>query len=198
MNTSCGSGKNTAYTGPDRKTQVSKKVKEYTKAGWQVHGTAHTLEGKLYEHYSQLENNSELVEITGTATNVSSVNLARMAAINNAAIQYATITSSHIRGCTLADFKLDQISGEEKEKFLATFGNYVVNAVKSSMKESFSLIQRKPDGKNNYEMFFLVDDKEAKKIREDAFRKASEENTWMIANDARYTKCLQENPYPKK
>lgn len=172
---SCGAGKNNASRSVGFEKEVKQKIKEYTAGGWKIHGTARTLDGKLTEYYGQLEANPDLVEIIGTVNNVKSINTARLAALNSACNHYATRAANHVKGRMLSDVQLNQSIGEERDMFYAAYADYVEKTAVNMLKESFSMIRQNNSGSNDYETYFLADEKEARKVRQQALKNALEE-----------------------
>ena len=75
------------------KKEVSKKLKELKKGGYEIFGSSRTLEVALTKHYSQLEaDEGNVTEVVGFST-AKSANLAAAAAQNSAANRYASTAS---------------------------------------------------------------------------------------------------------
>ena len=89
------------------KKEVSKKMKEYKKKGYEIFGTTMTLETKLTQHFTQLwAKGDNVVEIPGYSQ-AQSRNLALTAAQNSAANRYATSAGQLVKGRVLADMALN-------------------------------------------------------------------------------------------
>ena len=104
------------------KKEVSKKMKEYKKKGYEIFGTTLTLETKLTQHFTQLwAKEGQVVEVPGFSQ-AKSRNLALNAAQNSAAARYATSAGQLVKGRVLSDEALN--TGDlsaEFDKFYAAF-----------------------------------------------------------------------------
>ena len=70
---SCGSKKQAShYSVQD---EISEKLAEYKTAGWQIQGSSRTLRGVLSSVIDRLNENPDLVEVTGTANNFAVVSI---------------------------------------------------------------------------------------------------------------------------
>ena len=75
---SCGSKKQAShYSVQD---EISEKLAEYKTAGWQIQGSSRTLRGVLSSVIDRLNENPDLVEVTGTANNFAVVSIGKEAA----------------------------------------------------------------------------------------------------------------------
>lgn len=174
--TSCGSSQKTAvYT---RETEMNEKLQELTQAGWQLHGSARTLRGKLSEHYAKLDANPDWYEVIGTSTGCRSVTVCRAAAFNAACAEMAAKVGQELRGKTMRDMGTDE--GAEMPLEYNSFQEACISkfqaVIKEDLEESIALIRKNPNGLNSYEIFYLVDRHSARKKRTQAIKSALEES----------------------
>lgn len=178
---SCGSSKSAKDIRYSTSREIADKMKEYTRGGWQVHGTTRTLRGKLIEYYTKKESNRNLFELIGTSTGCRSITACRAAALNSACMNLASQMGQDLKGKTMRDLNVDE--GSEVPKEYNTFqticiGNFQAS-IQEDMIEGLSLI-RKAGGVNDYEIYYLIDKTEIQKKRrlaiEDALKKSQLKN----------------------
>lgn len=173
--TSCGSSKPAAYTRTD---ELNEKLQELLQAGWQVHNSTRTLRGKLGEHYARMDANPDLYEVIGTSTGCRSVTVCRAAAVNAACVEMAVKMGQDLRGKTMRDMGIDEgteMPAEYNRFQEACIGKFQA-AVKGELEESIALIRKGANGRNSYEIYFLVDRQSARKKRTQAIKDAIEES----------------------
>ena len=158
------------------KKEVSKKVKDYKKRGYEIFGSSRTLEVALTKHYTQLESDEgNVTEVTGFST-AKSANLAAAAAQNSAANRYATTASLQVKGRVLSDMASDVNNAEvEFDKFYATYEGKVQQAIRGELKHSFSVKHVDPDGRISVESYFLVPESAAASARIKALQQSVKE-----------------------
>jgi hypothetical protein len=159
------------------KKEVSKKLKDYKKRGYEIFGSSRTLETVLTKHYTTLEaKEGKVVEVTGFSQ-AKSRNLAQAAAQNSAANRYATSASQQVKGRVLADMALDIANQEaEFDKFYAAFEGKVQQEIKGELRPSFAVAKQNADGTISVEAYFLVDDDAASRARINAFKNSQTES----------------------
>lgn len=97
---SCGSKKQAShYSVQD---EISEKLAEYKTAGWQIQGSSRTLRGVLSSVIDRLNENPDLVEVTGTANNFAVVSIGKEAAAANASNRYAATATRLVKGRSTA------------------------------------------------------------------------------------------------
>lgn len=174
MLTSCGSSQKAAvYT---RETEMNEKLQELTQAGWQLHGSARTLRGKLEEHYAKIDANPDLYEVTGTSTGCRSITVCRASAINAACIEMATKMGQELKGKTMRDMGMDEGAElpTEYNRFQEACISRFQGTIKNDLEESMALIRKGTDGLNSYEILFLVNKKSEHLRRTQAIKDALE------------------------
>ncbi|WP_294627028.1 hypothetical protein [uncultured Bacteroides sp.] len=167
-----------ASSGYSDEDEINEKLKEYSNGGWQIHGSARTLRGKLTEHYAKLAANPGLREITGTSTGCRSITVCRAAALNAASMEFAVNMGQDLRGKTLRDMGHDEAAQtpDEFNRFhQACIGKFQAS-VKGDLEESIALIRKEANGVNSYEIHFLVDKEKVHNRRKQAIQDALEES----------------------
>ncbi|MBR2113666.1 MAG: hypothetical protein IJ929_03220 [Prevotella sp.] len=159
------------------KKEVSKKMKEYKKKGYEIFGTTLTLETKLTQHFTQMwSKGDQVVEVPGFSQ-AKSRNLALNAAQNSAAARYATSAGQLVKGRVLSDEALN--SGDltaEFDKFYAAFEGKVQQEIKGELRPSFSVAKQNDDGTISVEAYYLVDEDAASRARIRAFEISKNES----------------------
>ena len=159
------------------KKEVSKKMKEYKKKGYEIFGTTLTLETKLTQHFTQMwAKGDQVVEVPGFSQ-AKSRNLALNAAQNSAAARYATSAGQLVKGRVLSDEALN--SGDltaEFDKFYAAFEGKVQQEIKGELRPSFSVAKQNDDGTISVEAYYLVDEDAASRARIRAFEISKNES----------------------
>lgn len=159
------------------KKEVSKKLKEFKKAGYEIFGSSRTLEAVLTKHYTTLEAEGENVtEIVGFST-ARSANLAATAAQNSAANRYATTAGQLVKGRVLSDMASDVANQEaEFDKFYAAYEGKVQQEIRGELRPSFSVKLNNPDGTISVQAFYLVNESAASRARIKAFELSKNES----------------------
>jgi hypothetical protein len=159
------------------KKEVSKKLKEFKKAGYEIFGSSRTLEAELTKHYTTLEAEGENVtEIVGFST-ARSANLAATAAQNSAANRYATTAGQLVKGRVLSDMASDVANQEaEFDKFYAAYEGKVQQEIRGELRPSFSVKLNNPDGTISVQAFYLVNESAASRARIKAFELSKNES----------------------
>ena len=159
------------------KKEVSKKMKEYKKKGYEIFGTTLTLETKLTQHYTKLwANEGQVVEVPGFSQ-AKSRNLALTAAQNSAANRYATSAGQLVKGRVLTDDALNSADlTAEFDKFYAAFEGKVQQEIKGELRPSFSVAKQNADGTIAVEAYYLVDEDAASRARIKAFELSKNES----------------------
>ena len=143
---SCGSKKQAShYSVQD---EISEKLAEYKAGGWQMQGSSRTLRGVLSSVIERLNENPDLVEVTGTANNFAVISNGKEAAAANASNRYAATATRLVKGTIDSDAQLSQ-----------TLGTY-------------TLVRNRQNGKMDCEIHYLIDEVKAQTSREAAIKKA--------------------------
>lgn len=179
------------------KKEVSKKMKEYKKKGFEIFGTTMTLETKLTQHYTKLwAKDGQVVEVPGFSQ-AKSRNLALNAAQNSAANRYATSAGQLVKGRVLTDEALN--SGDltaEFDKFYAAFEGKVQQEIKGELRPSFSVAKQNADGTISVEAYYLVDEDAASRARIKAFELSKNESEAAQKYAQKISDFVQERVVP--
>ena len=159
------------------KKEVSKKMKEYKKKGFEIFGSTMTLETKLTQHYTKLwSKGDQVVEVPGFSQ-AKSRNLALNAAQNSAAARYATSAGQLIKGRVLSDEALNSADmTAEFDKFYAAFEGKVQQEIKGELRPSFNVAKQNADGTISVEAYYIVDEEAASRARIKAFELSKNES----------------------
>lgn len=178
---SCGSKKQTAPVYSPQ-NEMEEKLAEYKTAGWQIQGSSRTMRGLLTMVIDKMNENPELIEITGTANNFTVVSNGKEAAASNASNRYAASATRLVKGRIENDSKLVQALGEERDKLYAAYSSSVERLIRGELKEAYTLMRTRPDGKFDCEIHYLIDEAKAKAARDAAIAEAQKE----IAADQKF------------
>lgn len=171
---SCGGNKKTAAN-KGIQGEIEEKLAEYKSNGWQVQGTSRTMRALVSTAIGKLDEDPELIEITGTANNFAVISNGKEAAASNASNRYAASATRLVQGRIANDSKLVQALGEERDKLYAAYSSSVERLIRGELKEAYTLIRTRPDGKFDCEIHYLIDETKAKATREEAIREAQKE-----------------------
>lgn len=143
------------------------KTKQLKKAGWEVFGSARTLEGALENHFATLiKLGDDANEFMGNATRVKNKNVGQQMAVNNACINYAQQQGSDLKGRVLSEIAANgDDTTMEMDKFFNAYERTVEKNIKGEMKPSYQLIRTNPDGTYEIEAYFIVSESAASKAR---------------------------------
>ena len=181
------------------KKEVSQKLKDYKKRGYEIFGSSRTLEAVLTKHYTTLEaKDGKVVEITGFSQ-AKSRNLAAAAAQNSAANRYATSASQQVKGRVLADMASDVANQEaEFDKFYAAFEGKVQQEIKGELRQSFAVAKQNDDGTISVEAYYLVDDDAASHARINALKNSQNESAIAQKYAEKLSQFVNERVVPEQ
>ena len=164
------------------KKEYKAKKKELEKGGWEIFGSSRSIDVTLLKHYEQLNENENLIIITGLASAFNQKSLGRDKAAQSAQTAYARQASSVISGRFISEAgsASNDVEGEF-EKFSQLYEGAVMKEIKNEMTESYSVIRQvgtTANGKPVYEMqtYFIVDNAAAKQARLRALRECLHES----------------------
>lgn len=177
-----------------QKKEIKKKLKEYEKGGWQIFGSARTLEVALLTHYDKLNTlGDEAYEVVGTASNFKSKNIGKQMASNSGATIYASNAGSTLKGRVVSDMYANGTNGEgEFDHFYAAYERLVEKEIRNEMKESFSVIKTNPDGTYEMQTFFIVNENAAALARLRAMEQAKRETEMAQETADKISKFVRE------
>ena len=167
---SCGSKKQAShYSVQD---EISEKLAEYKAGGWQMQGSSRTLRGVLSSVIERLNENPDLVEVTGTANNFAVISNGKEAAAANASNRYAATATRLVKGTIDSDAQLSQTLGTERDNLYAAYTSTVERLIRGDLKEAYTLVRNRQNGKMDCEIHYLIDEVKAQTSREAAIKKA--------------------------
>ncbi|WP_455624902.1 hypothetical protein [Parabacteroides sp.] len=169
--TSCGGKKETLNQLSVQK-EVKAKLSENKKNGWQVQGSSRTMEGLLNDVISQLRENHNLQEISGSAMNFTVTSTGKMAARSEACNIYAESATSLVEGRIDNDADLKQALAQERDLIIGAYHRTLARLILGELKEAYTLIRTLPNGKKECEIHYLVDETKAVSTRERAMEEA--------------------------
>lgn len=160
-----------------RKKQYKTKIKEYQKEGWKIFGSTNSVDVALLEHYNELfEKGDKVYELAGIASKFKSKNVGKQMALNNACITYAQSAKSYVQGRVTSDMAGDGVHADnEFDHFYAAYERLVAAEIKGELKESYAIIRDLKDGTFEMQVYYIVDQERAAKIRENAMEQAMKE-----------------------
>lgn len=160
-----------------RKKQYKTKIKEYQKEGWKIFGSANSVDVALLEHYNELfEKGDKVYELAGIASKFKSKNVGKQMALNNACVTYAQSAKSYVQGRVTSDMAGDGVHADnEFDHFYAAYERLVAAEIKGELKESYAIIRDLKDGTFEMQVYYIVDQERAAKIRENAMEQAMKE-----------------------
>ena len=167
---SCGSKKQAShYSVQD---EISEKLAEYKAGGWQMQGSSRTLRGVLSSVIERLNENPDLVEVTGTANNFAVISNGKEAAAANASNRYAATATRLVKGTIDSDAQLSQTLGTERDNLYAAYSSTVERLIRGDLKEAYTLVRNRQNGKMDCEIHYMIDEVKAQTSREAAIKKA--------------------------
>lgn len=169
---SCGSKKEATYSVQD---EISEKLAEYKSGGWQMQGSSRTLRGVLSSVIDRLNQNPDLTEVTGTANNFTVISSGKEAASTNASNRYAAAATRLVKGAIENDAQLSQALGVERDNLYAAYSTSIERLIRGDLKEAYTLIRTRQDGKLDCEIHYLIDESQAQNRREAAMRETLKE-----------------------
>lgn len=158
------------------KKEYKAKKKELEKGGWEIFGSSRSLDVTLLNFYQQLNEDENLIVITGFAGAFSQKSIGREKAAMDAQIAYASQASSVISGRSIRETASISDDVEvEFEKFNSVYEKAVMKEIKNELTEGFSVIrqvEKTSSGKPVYEMqtYYVVDNAAARQARLRAFK----------------------------
>ncbi|MDE6135415.1 MAG: hypothetical protein K2F79_07555 [Muribaculaceae bacterium] len=177
------------------KKEMKKKMKEYEKEGWKLFGSSRTLEVSLLTHYDKLTNLGEDgYEVVGIASRFKAKNLGKQMAANSAAVNFAQLAGSKVRGLTDSDmFASGSDAADEYEHFHAAYERQVQLEIGNELQESYSVIRDNGDGTFELQTFYIVNENAAAKARRRAFENAKKETELGQATADKISKFISEH-----
>ena len=156
------------------------KTKQLKKAGWEIFGTGHTLEGALQNHFNKLaELGDDAMEVYGTSTRVKSKNAGVQMAINNACVTYAQQQGSDLKGRIVSEVNADASDPTlEMDKFFNAYERTVEKEIKGEMRPSYQLVRANNDGTYEIEVYFIISEDAASAARIRALENSIKESEY--------------------
>lgn len=152
---------------------VKKTTKEWKKEGWTLLASSSTMEYALTKYRTYIEEDEENhIEITGVALS-NNPKIGRESAIMNGITNYASRAKAQVIGKmkSLMSSDVNSMSEDEIDKFGAAY-EVGVNTKLSGMVKVHFVKVRDNGGKKEFQAYMSIDEKSARKAREDAAREA--------------------------
>jgi hypothetical protein len=161
-----------------RKKQYKSKIKEYKKEAWKIFGSTKSVDVALLEHYNELfEKGDQVYELVGIAAKFKSKEVGRQMALNSASYTYAQSAKSFVQGRVTTELGGDGVNAQQEfDKFYAAYERLVSSEIKGELKESYAIIRDLKDGTFEMQVYYIVDQDRAAKIRESAMAQALKES----------------------
>jgi hypothetical protein len=157
-----------------RDKELKEKKKEYSRDGWKLTGTSHSLDVALFEYFEKLYEGDNR-ELAGEVSACKSINVCKQAAYNQALITYANLAGSSVRGLINSDINSDQSNiGSEFDKMYAGYVRQVQAEIKGVLQEGYAIVKDE-GGSKQYKIFFIVNEEAASKARIRAIEQAAKE-----------------------
>lgn len=171
-----------AYAGDPLEKELKKeykdKIKTYKREGWKLSGSSRTLEVKLLQHYDKLKDENNKV-IVGAVPRYHSLNVAKQKSFNNVATDYSSKAGSFVKGRVTSEIQNNDTGADELaefDNFYAAYERLVSKEVKNVLTESYAITRDNSDGTKEYQVFYLLNEKEATDMRIKAMNRAAEES----------------------
>lgn len=152
------------------------KRKDLKKEGWKISVSDYTLDIALMKHYRKLNSDANNKPFIVEVTLCNSLNVCKNMAFNNAAIEYANLASTYVRGRIASDISGNASTKElnEFDKFYAAYERYVSIEIKGELQYSLSIEKPNGDGRS-FQSWYIVNQKSAAEDRLRAMKRAYEE-----------------------
>lgn len=157
---------------------VKKTTKEWKKEGWTLLASSSTMEYALTKYRTYIEEDEENhIEIIGVALS-NNPKIGRESAIMNGITNYASRAKAQVIGKmkSLMSSDVNSMSEDEIDKFGAAY-EVGVNTKLSGMVKVHFVKVRDNGGKKEFQAYMSIDEKSARKAREDAAREAKRKAT---------------------
>lgn len=154
------------------KKDSKKEVKQLEKEGWQMLSGSGTLEYANLKFRTYVEENPDVTAIYGLAEGANT-KIGRNNAVLNGIADYATRASAQVSGKikTLASADNNQDRVRELDKFAEAYQTSVNQKIYGVVKQHF-VIYREAGNKKMFRAYMTLDEKEAKRAREEAYMEA--------------------------
>ena len=153
------------------KKEYKAKKKELEKGGWEIFGSSRSIDVTLMNFYQQLNEDENLIVVTGFADAFSQKSIGHEKAAMEAQKTYASQASSVISGRSIQETASmsDDVEAEFK-KFNSIYEKAVMKEIKNELTEAYSVIRqvdKTSSGKPVYEMqtYYIVDNTAARQAR---------------------------------
>ena len=176
----------------ERNKMYKEKLKELTKAGYTLSGSARTLKVALLEHYKKLAENGQNQEFVGEVSKCNSINVCRQFAVNNAQNLYAMLANGNVKGRITSLLRGNPNMTEiEIDEFIAAYENSVKAELGGVLTESFSIVKNTGTDKE-YKTFFILNEEKAGQARRKAMERSLIETKITIREAEEISKFVNE------
>lgn len=160
------------------------RIKQLTRAGWEVIGGKETIEGAVQSHFDKLiKGGDDIIEIYGTANRVKTTDEGIAKATNNAGATYARQQSSDLKGRITSNVA-SAPAPSEIEGLIKAYETNLKDGVKSIMTPSYKLMRTGADGSMEVEVYFILSEKAASEVRTRAMESLIDNNQYAKAHSA--------------
>lgn len=149
---------------------VKKTAKEKKKAGWTLLASASTMDYALTKYRTYMEEDEDnRIPLTGIAIG-KNIKIGRENATMNGITHYAGRAKAQVIGKMKSILSSDASSASEMEmdKFAAAYEAGVNTKIGGLVKQHFVLVRDGSNGNKEFEVYMSIDEKQAKKAREEA------------------------------
>lgn len=182
-----------------QKKEYKNKIKDYRKKGYEITGTARSLEVSLLEHYEKL-GSGKYEALTVTSQGCPTINLCSRKSLADATSEYASMASSFVKGRVTSaggfDASEQRNDKTDQDKFFAAYEQTVSANVSNMLKKSFAVVRKK--GKTyDYESYYLIENEEARKARMNALEQAQAETEANVEWGETVSDFVNQAPIPE-
>lgn len=160
------------------KKEYKNKKKQFEREGWKLFASSRLLDVALLKHYSKLESLGDNgYEVVGICNRAKSDNIAHQTAINNACSIYARNAVSHIKGRIDSDKNRNvNNTASDFNNFCAAYEALVEKEIRGELQESFAVFRDLGNGEKAVQVFFIVNEEAAAKVRIRVFENIAKES----------------------
>lgn len=158
-----------------KSNEVKKIINGYKKAGFELIGPGN-LDVKVLRYIARRDslgdNGSEFKGVVRCKAKQLGLQLAK----HSVAQEYSQRAVSKLKGHYIFDLIEGYIVDEKLEKCYAAYERVLEKKIIEILEPSYSVVRTLPDGSNEFQSIFLIDEREARKLRKSAIEAAIEES----------------------
>ena len=155
--------------------EFKKKKKEFKKEGYKLSGSSRSIDVALIEHYDKLKESDKNRELEVTVENCPTEHLCKTKALANALTLYATLSSNYVRGRINSSEGYDAVLEDDEnaiDQFFEGFEILVQQDCSQLFNNTSFAVIKKTGNTYKYKVFYIYNEDEAAKLREDAAERA--------------------------